>query len=61
MEKKLPEILSKWYSPQGILMEVVDIHARPKSHIIVTLEIISTKRRVLRDIHQFQQFTPAVD
>lgn len=57
MEKKLPEIMTKWKSPQGILMEVVDIHSRPKSQVIVVLEIISTKRRVLRDINQFQQFT----
>lgn len=53
----LPEIESKWRSPQGILMEVVDIHQRARQPTFLTLEIISTKRRVLRDLRQFAEFT----
>ena len=56
---QLPEINSLWKSPQGISVKVTQIHQRPKQPIFLTLEILATKRHILRTLAQFQQFTKA--
>ncbi len=53
---QIPDIGTVWKSPQGISMKVTQIHQRPKQPIFLTLEILTTKRTVLRTINQFEQF-----
>jgi hypothetical protein len=58
MKSSIPEISSKWYTPAGILVEVIDIVQIARCSVFIKCSVVASGRIIVRDLEQFSQFTP---